>query len=275
MGCYQRMLIVILSMIQFICGGLFLLAPYIFYQEPYQCPSSAGELNCHSYVCSLPAEERLAFTPESPLKSISSDYGDFRCSTEKLGIDMYISLMLLGKIAGAAIMALIGNRLSRKGSMLLAETTIAIGLVTALTAHSLMITSIGLFITIAGVQNCFYLTFAILTEEVPESHRSVYSVLIQMMFGVGVLMNVLWAYWLQEWKVILFACYFIPIMVMLVATHVLVIDTPLDLITRNCASSALIAFEQLARMNGKYSNHSITLMDIHEIKNKYALKIER
>ena len=88
-----------------------------------------------------------------------------------------------------------------------------------------------------------------------------YSVLIQIAFGFGVLMNVLWAYWLQEWKSILFSCYFIPIAVTLVVSHVLVIDTPIDLVSRNCPSSALIAFEQIARMNGWRSRITLTEID--------------
>jgi len=49
----------------------------------------------------------------------------------------------------------------------------------------------------------------------------------------------------------------------------------MDLITRSCPSSALIAFEQIARINGRYSNHTITLMEIYDIKNKYQKKMEK
>jgi len=72
--------------------------------------------------------------------------------------------MLFGKIGGAIVMALIGNRLSRKGLMLLSQVTMALGLAIAMTGHSLLVIGMGLFITLSGVQNCFYLTFAILTE---------------------------------------------------------------------------------------------------------------
>jgi len=72
MGCYQRMLVIILSLVQFLCGGIFLLAPYIFYQEPYHCSQGTEGLTCHEYVCSLPPTERIAFIPEASLKSIAS-----------------------------------------------------------------------------------------------------------------------------------------------------------------------------------------------------------
>lgn len=80
---------------------------------------------------------------------------------------MYISLMLFGKIGGAILMALIGNHLSRKSNMLLAQITIALGLIITLTVSSLNGIGFGLFITLIGCQNCFYLTFAILTEQLP------------------------------------------------------------------------------------------------------------
>jgi hypothetical protein len=275
MGCYQRMLVVVLSIVQYLCGGLFLVAPFLFYQDPYQCTSSPDGMSCHQYVCSLNPQDRMAFIPETSLRSIPNNFGDFRCSVEKLGLTAAISLMLFGMAGGALFLALIGDRLSRKLLMILSQFAVAIGLVIALCCTSLENIGLGLFITMAGVQNCFFLSFAIITEEISESHRSTFTVLIQMMFGLGMLMNVLWAYCLQDWKTLLFSCYFIPMLVMIIAVHVFVVDTPMDLATRNCASSALMAFEHQARLNGTYENSTITLMQIHELKDKYTEKMEK
>lgn len=196
MGCYQRMLVIILSLVQYICGGLFLVAPFILYQEPYQCASSTEGLSCHDYVCSLTPSERLAFVPESSIKTITNDFGDFRCSAENITLAGAISLILFAKAAGALMMAIIGDRLSRKLLMILSQFLVVIGLAIALTGSSLSTIGWGLFFALAGIQNCFYLTFAILTEEVSEMQRSVSTVLIQMMFGLGMLMNVFWAFYL-------------------------------------------------------------------------------
>ena len=82
MGKYQLILVVVLSLAQYLCGGFFLIAPYIFYQDPYLCPDkSPNDLTCHQYVCSLSPEDRLSYVPLPSIESISNYFGDFRCQS--------------------------------------------------------------------------------------------------------------------------------------------------------------------------------------------------
>ena len=54
-GSYQTTLIVLLSMISYLTGGLALMAPYLFYQDPYTCPGLAlSGQSCTNYICSQP-----------------------------------------------------------------------------------------------------------------------------------------------------------------------------------------------------------------------------
>ena len=50
--------------------------PFLFHQEPFTCPSTIDD--CHSYVCSLPPEQQMAYTnPHST--SLPSRFGNYRC----------------------------------------------------------------------------------------------------------------------------------------------------------------------------------------------------
>jgi VIT1/CCC1 family predicted Fe2+/Mn2+ transporter len=57
-GNYQFRMVAIFAVINYLAGGLMLIIPFLFYQDPYSCPSLARGEDCHSYVCSLPLTER-------------------------------------------------------------------------------------------------------------------------------------------------------------------------------------------------------------------------
>lgn len=134
--------------------------------------------------------------------------------------------------------------------MILSQLGVVSDLVIALTASTLSTIGFGLFIVLAGVQDCFCLTFSILTEGVSESHRRKSSELVQAIFGVGVLdervLDILDSKaifgvrvfdervldnWIQEWKAMLFRCYLLPMMLMIIVVHVFVVSTSINLIT--------------------------------------------
>lgn len=80
MGKYQIITIIIMCMIGFLTGGLILITPYLFYQDPYECPNSVTG-TCSDYVCSLPLDQRGAYISQTPIfSSLADKFGDFRCS---------------------------------------------------------------------------------------------------------------------------------------------------------------------------------------------------
>lgn len=80
MGKYQIIAVTIMCVLGYLTGGLMLITPYIFYQDPYQCPDSIPGSNCFDYVCSLPLDVRAAFIPANPtIDSLANKFGDFRC----------------------------------------------------------------------------------------------------------------------------------------------------------------------------------------------------
>ena len=60
-GTYQKVSTLLWCVIGYICGGLMLITPFLFYQDPYVCPDDISQ--CQSYVCGLKPTEREAFIP--------------------------------------------------------------------------------------------------------------------------------------------------------------------------------------------------------------------
>jgi hypothetical protein len=78
-GRYQTVSLVIMSSMMLIVGATSFFNVFLYYQEDYTCSDSS--INCHQYVCSLPASERLSYVHED-FKSMASHFGDYRCEEE-------------------------------------------------------------------------------------------------------------------------------------------------------------------------------------------------
>ena len=55
-GNYQTILSIILCLIGFITGGIVLVTPFLFYQDPYHCSNNLVGKQCLNYVCLLPSQ---------------------------------------------------------------------------------------------------------------------------------------------------------------------------------------------------------------------------
>jgi hypothetical protein len=76
------------------------------------------------------------------------------------------------------------------------------------------------------------------------------SVVCQIFYGVGVIMDILFYYLLRDWQLVLGLFFFIPGVVVLVIVSVLVKDTPSCLVLRNTPEKALKDLLSIAKMNG-------------------------
>ena len=63
--------------------------------------------------------------------------------------------------------------------------------------------------------------------------------IIQLFFGLGVLINVLWFFAVGDWQLILTIFYFIPLVCVVLSFVFMVSDTPMCLVMRNSASYSL------------------------------------
>ena len=80
MGKYQVLLVTALCILSLQCGGLDLMTPFLFYQDPYSCEGLSSK-DCKDMVCDLPYDQRKAYIPmETTIKSFANKFGeDYRC----------------------------------------------------------------------------------------------------------------------------------------------------------------------------------------------------
>lgn len=59
MGRYQIVAVVFMCLLGYLTGGLMLMTPYLFYQDPYQCDTTPPPgMTCFDFVCSKPLADR-------------------------------------------------------------------------------------------------------------------------------------------------------------------------------------------------------------------------
>jgi MFS family permease len=147
--------------------------------------------------------------------------------------------MYLGNVAGFFIITLVGDFFGRK--MLLVSNLLAcvVGLLLTIFCVDLTMAAAGLFLMTLGIQNAFNVCFYFISETVSESHRESFSVAIQLFYGLGVLLNVLWFYTVADWQIIYCVFYFVPLMIVVFGVAYIVKDTPICLVTRNKPIKAL------------------------------------
>ena len=150
-----------------------------------------------------------------------------------------ITITYLGTVVGFLILSFVGDLLGRKRLMIICMSGVVIGLVIAIFCQSLMMAGIGLFIASVGVQNAFNICFYFIAETVSEDFREKASVAIQLFYGLGVLLNVIWYYWIKDWQMIFVLFYFLPAVTSVLGVVFIVRDTPICLLMRNSPSKAL------------------------------------
>ena len=83
-GRYQKAITFIWCIVGYLCGGLMLIIPFLYYQDPYVCNETFPGNNCQDYVCSLAPSARASYIPQKSMHTLANKFGDFRCPQEKL-----------------------------------------------------------------------------------------------------------------------------------------------------------------------------------------------
>ena len=149
-----------------------------------------------------------------------------------------ITITYVGTVVGFLILSFVGDLLGRKRLMIICMSGVVIGLVIAIFCQSLMMAGIGLFVASVGVQNAFNICFYFIAETVSEDFREKASVAIQLFYGLGVLLNVLWYYWIKDWQMIFVLFYFLPAVASVLGVVFIVRDTTICRVMRNSPSKA-------------------------------------
>jgi hypothetical protein len=75
------------------------------------------------------------------------------------------------------------------------------------------------------------------------------SVVSQTFYGVGVILDIFWYWWIGDWQIIIGWCYLAPAVVGFLVLTLVVKDTPSCLVLRNSSKKAFKGFMQIAKMN--------------------------
>ncbi len=125
-----------------------------------------------------------------------------------------------------------------------------LGMVILIPAVNLYMAAVGLFFGCLGISNGFIICFYFIVEIVADDKRESMSVICQIFYGVGVILDIFYFWLLRDWQLVLGFFFLLPGLVVLVILTLFVKDTPSCLVLRNDSEKALKDFFRIAKMNG-------------------------
>lgn len=108
----------------------------------------------------------------------------------------------------------------------------------------------GIFLSYFTISLSTYIALLYVCETISEEYRAKLSVIIQLFYGFGVGSNIGTYFFIGDWKLIFILFYMVPTFVTAVGIYFIVVDTPIDLITRTTPQYALEGYKKIARFNG-------------------------
>jgi MFS family permease len=148
------------------------------------------------------------------------------------------------------VLSIFGDYIGRKRFILLGLVTTTAGIMVTLFATNLFMASAGLFVGLTGAQWAFSVSFVFISETVAESHRDKYMVIVQFFYGFGSLGNTALYYWLRDWRDVFVYFYVVPCALLVIATLVFVVDSPICLLKKLEAEEVKEQLLWIARING-------------------------
>lgn len=169
--------------------------------------------------------------------------------------------MYVGGVVGFLLMIIVGDLFGRKSLITICMLMTVAGITVTIFCSSLTMAGIGLFLATVGIQDAYNVCFFFIAETISEEYREKASVAIQLFYGLGVVLNVLWYWMVGDWQLIFAIFYFIPAVLTTLTVVIIVRDTPICLVMRNSPLKALQEFSFIAQINRRRSFR----MDVEEI----------
>jgi MFS family permease len=251
-GRYQKITFVFWCICSYLCTGLLLMKSFLFFEDPYVCPSSLNldAEKCFDHVCNLPTDQRLAFIPDASISSLANKLGDYRCPAEAADLSLAMSFIYANGMCAFFVLSLVGDYLGRKRQILIGLLLTTGGITLAFFSNYLAIAAVGIFLGLAGTQWFSSGSFFFISETVGEQSRERYLVAVQIAFGLSCLVNSGFYYWLRDWKLVLTYFYIVPAILLIIGILWIVADTPIGLIQKCTAEEAHNEFMGIAKING-------------------------
>lgn len=169
--------------------------------------------------------------------------------------------MYVGGVVGFLLMIIVGDLFGRKSLITICMLMTVAGITVTIFCSSLTMAGIGLFLATVGIQDAYNVCFFFIAETISEEYREKASVAIQLFYGLGVVLNVLWYWMVGDWQLIFAIFYFIPAVLTTLTVVIIVRDTPICLVMRNSPLKALQEFSFIAQINRRRSFR----MEVEEI----------
>lgn len=133
--------------------------------------------------------------------------------------------------------------------MLLSYGIGTIGMLIVGFSQNLIMAGIGLFFSGLGCNTAVNICFYFITETVENKLRQKHSVLIQAIFSLAGVLNVLAYYFIRRWRFIYWGFYIIPSILIVIAVFFFIKETPFFLIVNSTEEKALESLKKIAEIN--------------------------
>ena len=136
--------------------------------------------------------------------------------------------------------------IGRKKGILLAYGIGTVGMIIVGFSSNLVLAGIGLFLSGFGTNTAVNVCFYFITETVADRERQKHSVLIQALYSLAPVLNVLVFYLIRDWRTIYWAFHIAPSIIILIGIFFLIQDTPYFLIVNETTEEALKSLKKIA-----------------------------
>jgi MFS family permease len=240
-------------MVNLFDSALMFVPPLLFYHGTYQCQELTSD-HCTQFVCSLDPSERKQYLPDAPFHSLAHQLDlDFQC--EHAGtLTLFSSLVFIGSIGGMLIFSTFTERIGRKSSLTLSLAIMAVGLLLTYLGgllQSIPLIVCGMLLTYCGCENGYQYVYCFSTEVVAEEWRISYINLLNVIYGLGMVIDALVFYYIKEWTQIYLYVFIVPAVLTLVAVMAVIEKTPMDMLSSETETEVMARLQRIASINNK------------------------
>lgn len=165
---------------------------------------------------------------------------------------------------GALTSALVGNLFRKRLIIQISVIISFLGYFITIFSVSIEMAGAGIFISYFTISLSNYVALLFVSETISESYRAKLSVIIQLFYAFGVGSNIGTYFFIGDWQLIFIIFYMVPTFFTAIGIYFIVVDTPIDLITKTNPQYALEAYQKIAKING-ITNPEISLEEIEEV----------
>lgn len=162
---------------------------------------------------------------------------------------MLSSLVYLGCFFGYISISILVDNMGRKRALMISYAVATAGMVIAALAPNLYVVGIGLFLMGYGSDSAINICFYFITETMEPQYRQKYSILIQVFFCLGGIVNIAYYYYLRNWRLIMWVFLIAPSFVCLLLIFKLIKDTPYFLVKLKSTESILVDLNLINQIN--------------------------